>query len=304
MIDDGAVRVDRLRATDSYYGARRAERPSDVRAGAGAAFACPFCPGNEALTGTLLTADPGLGWQSRVVANIYPAVIEPAGRHEVIIETRDHDALWPALSRSTIRRILALYRERERIAYANGYAFAAVFKNSGRGAGASLAHPHAQVVALRAVPAAIIARIERLADDCPTCIGLGVGAERIVTRSGDVVAYSPNASRLAFEVRFAPLAHAARFSACSEATLDALAVTVQDVLRRLARTLGEAFPFNMIVQSAPRDPRAESLMHWELEIVPRTENFGGFEVGTGGFLVSRTPEDAARILRAAEPEHA
>jgi hypothetical protein len=41
-------------------------------------------------------------------------------------------------------------------------------------------------------------------------------------------------------------------------------------------------------------------MHWEIEIVPRLENFGGFEIGTGGFLVSRLPEDAAGLLRAAE----
>jgi UDPglucose--hexose-1-phosphate uridylyltransferase len=75
-------------------------------------------------------------------------------------------------------------------------------------------------------------------------------------------------------------------------------------MRRLAATLGESMPFNIVVQSAPRDSRAVSLAHWEIEVIPRIESFGGYEVGTGGFLVSRLPEEAAQILRSARWEPA
>ena len=111
----------------------------------------------------------------------------------------------------------------------------------------------------------------------------------------------PDGSRTAFEVRIAPVAHAARFSEAPDAGLLSVARAVlARAMKRLAATLGEEVPFNIIVQSAPRDSRALALLHWEIEVVPRLENFGGFEIGTGGFLVSRTPEDAAGILRAAE----
>jgi UDPglucose--hexose-1-phosphate uridylyltransferase len=297
MTADGRIRADLVRATESLYGPNRSSRPSDYQA---AGVVCPFCPGNEHLTGALQTADPGPNWTSRVIANIYPAVVAPDGRHEVIVEMRAHEAHWSRLADAEIERILGVYRDRERAGYADGYAFVAIFKNSGRAAGASLRHPHAQVVALRAVPRSIAARLERLNARCATCEVARGGAGNVIFRSAGVVAYVPDGSRTAFEVRIAPVAHAARFSEAPDAGLLSVARAVAGAMKRLAATLGEEVPFNIIVQSAPRDSRALALLHWEIEVVPRLENFGGFEIGTGGFLVSRTPEDAAGILRAAE----
>jgi UDPglucose--hexose-1-phosphate uridylyltransferase len=293
----GRIRADVLRATESLYGPNRSRRPTDMH---GDGVVCPFCPGNEHLTGALLTADPGPDWRSRVIANIYPAVLEPDGRHEVIVEMRAHDAHWSGLGRAEIERILRTYRERERAGYADGFAFVAIFKNSGSAAGASLRHPHAQVVALRAVPLSIAARLERLSAACGTCELARGDGPNLVLRTAGVVAYVPDGSRSAFEVRIAPVAHSARFSGGDDALLPALAQAVDGVMKRLAATLGEEVPFNIVVQSAPRDSRAQTRMHWEIEVVPRLENLGGYEIGTGGFLVSRAPEEAADILRAAQ----
>jgi UDPglucose--hexose-1-phosphate uridylyltransferase len=268
----------------------------------GPSFACPFCPGNEHLTAPLVTADPGPDWPSRVVANLYPSVVEPDGRHEVIIELRAHDARWTALSSHELARVLEVYRQREAARFAEGFAFVTIFKNSGSAAGASLAHPHAQLIALRAVPESIAVRLARLTAPCRVCAaGEPAAAGRVVLRTAHAVAYVPDGSRTAFEVRIAPVEHRARF-ADSAALVPDIATALAGVMKRLAATLGEDVPFNLIVQSAPRDPRAETRMHWEIEVVPRIENLGGFEVGTGSFLVSRLPEDAAAILRAAALE--
>jgi UDPglucose--hexose-1-phosphate uridylyltransferase len=301
MTASNHIRADPLRATETLYGATRSQRPSDIR---GASIRCPFCPGNEELTDALLTAEADPGWESRVVRNLYPAVVEPAGRHEVIVEVRAHAPIWPALEVLTIERILRIYRDREAAALADGYAFVAIFKNAGGAAGASLVHPHSQVIALRDIPRSIVARIARLDDDCPVCASVRGGDERIVERSGDVVAYVPYAGRTAFEVRLASMVHRPRFSTCDDAGLATLAGVLARVMRRLAATLGESMPFNIVVQSAPRDSRAVSLAHWEIEVIPRIESFGGYEVGTGGFLVSRLPEEAAQILRSARWEPA
>src|SRR5687768_9472736 len=68
---------------------------------------CPFCPGNEHLTPpTLLAAPPSGEWQVRIVENLYPVLADSAaqqslslglqqiisayGRHEVIIDHRQH----------------------------------------------------------------------------------------------------------------------------------------------------------------------------------------------------------------------
>jgi UDPglucose--hexose-1-phosphate uridylyltransferase len=296
MTSGPRIRADELRATESLYGPSRAARPSDLH---DERVVCPFCPGNEHLTGALLTPDPGPGWSSRVIANLYPAVVEPSGRHEVIVELRDHGARWPALGAPEIERVLRVYRSREAAGYADGYAFVAIFKNSGRAAGASLRHPHAQVVALRALPRSIAARLDRLPAACGVCAALAVGGDRVVERSADCVAYVPDGSRTAFEVRIAPLLHGPRFSTAPDELAGALAAMLDGVLKRLAATLGEDVPFNIVVQSGARDPRADASVHWEIEVIPRLENFGGYELGTGGFLVSRMPEDAAGVLRAA-----
>jgi UDPglucose--hexose-1-phosphate uridylyltransferase len=297
MSSGARIRADTLRATESLYGPTRADRPSDVH---GTDVVCPFCPGNEHLSGALLTPDPGPLWLSRVIANLYPAVVEPDGRHEVIVDLRGHDIRWSTLERTEIRRILHLYREREAVAYADGYVYAAIFKNSGPAAGASLRHSHAQVVALRSLPRSIAARLERLGNVCTTCEVAAAASPQTVLQTADFAAYVPNGSRTAFEVRIAPVRHGARLSNCGDATVAALADVLTDVMRRLVATLGEDLPFNVVLQSAPRDPRAAALQHWEIEVVPRVESFGGYELGTGGFLVSRTPEDAAAVLRAAE----
>jgi UDPglucose--hexose-1-phosphate uridylyltransferase len=297
MIPGARIRADAIRATETLYGPTRSERPTDVH---GKAVLCPFCPGNEHLTGTLLTADPGPEWTSRVIANLYPAVVEPDGRHEVIVDVRRHDAPWALLDRTEIERVLRVYRDRETIVYAEGFAYAAIFKNSGAAAGASLRHSHAQVVALRFLPRSIAARIERLGAACATCAATASASEQIVLRTPDFTAYVPDGSRNAFEVRIAPVRHAPRFSECGDDEVTALAEALTGVMKRLVATLGEAMPFNVVVQSAPRDPRASALQHWEIEVVPRLERFGGYELGSGGFLVSRTPENAAAILRAAD----
>jgi UDPglucose--hexose-1-phosphate uridylyltransferase len=291
----GRLRSDPLRATASLYGPERANRPRDAE---GAAALCPFCPGNEHLTAPLLTADPGPAWTSRVVANRYPAVVAPQGRHEVIIEGRAHDARWPDAGEGELQGVLELYAQREAAGFADGYAFVSVFKNSGAAAGASLRHPHSQVIALRDIPPSIAERVRRLGPDCPVCAEAAAPGERTVLRSMHAVAYVPCAARTAFEVRIAPVGHAPRLSA-GGAALAPVAALAASIMRRLRAVLGADVPFNAIVQSAPRDARAEAHQHWELEIVPRVENLGGFELGTGSFLVSRLPEEAAGILRGA-----
>ncbi len=301
MTGDECIRTDPVRGTYSLYGPSRAHRPSDS---GGAVIQCPFCPGNERLTGALLTADPGMHWESRVVANLYPAVVEPAGRHEVIIDMRDHDADWSTLDATVIERVLQVYRARERAGYADGYAFVSIFKNSGAPAGASLRHPHTQVLTLRTLPDALAARVGRLTGACPICATVAAAPERVVLRTAEIAAYVPDGSRTAFEVHLAPVRHASRLSDGSDLFLRELAQALRQIMKRLAAVLGERFPFNIVVQSAPQDARARTLMHWEIEVVPRRENFGGFELSSGGYLVSRTPEAAAAVLRAGTAAHA
>src|SRR5580765_7276573 len=156
----------------------RQKRPNDFRWEHAAILGrehCPFCPGHEALTPPEIFANRngstpnGPGWDVRVVPNKFPALkvegsldrvgdgmfdrMTGIGAHEVIIETPDHDRPLAAMAESEIERVLWAYRERildlqkdVRLKYI------LVFKNHGAAAGATLEHPHSQLIALPIVP--------------------------------------------------------------------------------------------------------------------------------------------------------
>ena len=145
------------------------------------AGSCPFCPGNEGLTPPEITRvdDENGNWLDRVIPNRYPIFCREAqpdglrdsrlflslpglGSHEVIIETPDHDRDLADVSPDQAVAVVETYATRVAELLAAPHAgHVSVFRNRGKSAGASLAHPHTQVVATAAVPDGVWKRIER-----------------------------------------------------------------------------------------------------------------------------------------------
>jgi UDPglucose--hexose-1-phosphate uridylyltransferase len=73
-----------------------------------------------------------------------------------------------------------------------------------------------------------------------------------------------------------------------------------DILRRVLRKLYRGLrdpDYNYIIRTAPlRDPGHEYL-HWYLTVVPRVTRAAGFELGSGMFINTMLPEEAAAFLR-------
>jgi UDPglucose--hexose-1-phosphate uridylyltransferase len=73
-------------------------------------------------------------------------------------------------------------------------------------------------------------------------------------------------------------------------------------MARLDHVIGGA-QYNFFLHTAPRGPEAGDLSasyHWHLEICPRTSIPTGFELGSGLFVSTISPEDAAAQLRAVD----
>src|SRR5213594_339033 len=156
----------------------RARRPSDFVAQPvrPVGTECVFCAGNEHKTPPEILAgrSPGSrpnepGWSYRVVANKFPALriegeLEPAGEglfdrmngvgaHEVVIETPEHDASLADLAVDAVADVLFAFRERMLdLKKDPRFAYVLVFKNHGEAAGASLEHPHSQLIATPIIP--------------------------------------------------------------------------------------------------------------------------------------------------------
>src|SRR5436190_18441239 len=164
----------------------RRKRPTDFRLERHSVVReeyCPFCAGREDLTPPEVLAyrasgaRNGPGWDLRVVPNKYPALqveggldregegmfdrMNAIGAHEVIIETPDHGKTLASMSEPEIERVLWAFRERVLdLKQDRRFRYILIFKNHGAAAGASLEHPHSQLIALPIVPDLVREEIE------------------------------------------------------------------------------------------------------------------------------------------------
>jgi UDPglucose--hexose-1-phosphate uridylyltransferase len=286
---------------------------------------CPFCPGNEGQLAAILAEtaakDPP-GWSVRVVSNKFPALVpEPSapspadaahavragfGFHEVIIESPHHDADLTTMAIPQIAGVLASYQARfSELSARPNVAAVVLFRNHGTQSGASLVHPHAQVLALPLVPPKLQAladwgaRRGRETGRCPTCAELerelGVGC-RIVEESRSFVALVPFAAERPCEQWLVPKRHQASFRETTEDELVDLAGLLRRAIARLDAALGDP-PYNFAIESASLAAADARYAHWRLRIVPENVYSGGFERSAGMTMNPSDPAADAGLLR-------
>jgi UDPglucose--hexose-1-phosphate uridylyltransferase len=284
----------------------RASRPAghERRAGGEAAPVCPFCAGREHLTPPEVDAvrpaggaSNGPGWRVRVVPNKYPAV---PGGHEVILHSPDHDTELEDLGDDVLTEVLEMWRRRIAAQLARGAAAATLIVNRGAGSGASLEHPHEQLLATNVVPPLLLDELlefERYRNrhgGCVLCAEMNTAGDRLVL-DGPIEAWVPAASRFNGELWLAPREHEADLET---ADLPALAAALRRVLVALTSVTDDA-PLNFWLHTAPADLRGP--FHWHLEFAPRTAAIAGFELGSDIGVVTSDPVAAAAAYRAALP---
>jgi UDPglucose--hexose-1-phosphate uridylyltransferase len=269
---------------------------------------CPFCPGHEHETppevARLGDGEPDTpGWSVRVVPNKYPIVGGAvAGAHEVVVLSPAHDRSVGALGFGAALDVFRTLRDRAAFHLEAGLAHAVPFVNHGKAAGASIEHPHAQLVALDFVPPAVnddLARFERSGRDLVAdSLSTARGSEYAVIDGPAPAWCNPGASE-PFEVLVAHRSTRARFDEATDTEIEVVARSAHDVLGRLASLLGDP-PYNLVIHTAP--PAARPGYHWYVRITPRVTVTAGFERGTGLFVNIVPPEQAATALREAVAE--
>jgi UDPglucose--hexose-1-phosphate uridylyltransferase len=320
----------------------RSKRPDDFRPQGQAAPVpeavgfCPFCAGNEGKTPPEVfalraagTAPDSPGWTVRVVPNKFPALtpgpppprateglyqrMEGRGVHEVVIENPDHALELGDLPVPHVRAVLGVFQQRIRAIERDlHYQYVQIFKNKGKEAGASLSHPHSQIVATPIIPKRVkeeiygADRLFRTFKECGFCRILRdeeAAGTRLVARNSHFTAFAPYASRFPFEMAVFPQRHSAFFTDVREDELTSLAGILKQVLTRLKETVGDP-PFNMVLHQAPNPslslkgwPDIHLKSHWHLEIIPILTKVAGFEWGTGFYINPVPPETGARFLR-------
>ncbi len=325
---DGATKRWVIIATD------RAKRPSDMAAAPSAdqrerAADCPFCPGNEHMTPPEVLAyrdgdgpPDSPGWSVRVVPNRFPA-LSPAGEvevhdphwftnvtgvgaHEVLIETPLYNAGPAELGEEGAAQVLTAAVERfDALKQDPRLRYIAFFRNHGLPAGSSLTHPHTQIIATPVAPTNVRQEIEearRYCDDRMNCVYCETieqemaAGERVVLETEHFLAFEPYASRWPFETWLLPKKHTPVLDASAAGYLQPLAEALQATLKALYDALGDP-AYNLVLHEAPLRDSCEDYYHWHIEILPRLATAAGFELGTGIWINTVLPEQAASYLR-------
>jgi len=280
---------------------------------------CPFCPGNE---GSILPALEAYGtsggWLVRVVPNRYPAfegdepfVVEnrgpvfteaPAsGIHEVLILSPDHDSTMASLPDEQTSLVMLAIRDRvEEHQNTPGLRYSQVIVNHGRQAGASIAHPHGQLLGIPFVPRELAeeqAGFARFAGGCLICTAAASEERlgyRVIQTSEHAVTFCPFWSGTPYEVLVVPRDHGAHLHRASTATIVGVGRAVRSALRAIGEHLGDV-AYNVVFHSAPY--RATGVYHWHVHIMPSLTTRAGFELGTGVMVNVVGPEKASDDLR-------
>lgn len=282
---------------------------------------CPFCPGNEAETRpALATHGDGGRWLVRVVPNMYPAFEGTApmvvrhlapvfteapgsGAHEVLVLSPRHDQAWADLADGQVDLVMeALAARVAAHAATPGLRYSQAIVNCGRRAGASIDHPHAQLLGMPFVPRELageqagFARFEGGCLLCATAAAEEGEGRRVVRADAGVVVVCPFWSASPYEMLVVPRDHGGHLHGAGAAGLSAVGRALGDGLRRLRACVGPA-DYNLVFHSAPYGGRGG--FHWHVHVVPKLTTPAGFESGTGVMVNVVAPEAAAAALAAA-----
>lgn len=328
------VRKDYLLARWVIIAAERARRPSDFMVKREERFegVCPFCPGNEHMTppATLLylwrdgviekSKDSGCerkkGWLIRCFQNLYPALkplktysikpfrMDPAGHHEVLVESPIHEGHPHLADVSQLKLMVEAYVDRLKELSKHDYVkYISIFRNHGKEAGASLSHAHSQIIATPIIPKLVNEELNaaskyfKLKGSCSFCTILRKESRgpRLIHETKCYAVIAPWASINPFEFWIIPKRHEACLSKASDEEVEGLAHVLREAFGALAKLLNNP-PYNFWLHIAP-NPSGYEFYHWHLEVHPKLSIWAGFEKGFGIYINTVPPETAAQSLR-------
>lgn len=270
---------------------------------------CPFCRGNEAYTtDTTFEIKDAYGWISKSVYNKYPILDvdckELYGIHEVIIDTYRHNGNFYNMSEEEFYNMFKIYQNRyKNLIEDDKVKYVSIFKNFLNKAGASLNHPHSQIISMSIIPKDILNEVNILENyyinkkenlyykTIKEEIKL---KERVVYNGDKFIALIPYASMYSGEIRII-CKDSTKFEYLGEDNIKELSKIFKALFKKIYNVCGY-IPFNLCMHAHPKYIKDEKLFNIHFHIVPRKYNFGGFEIGNGVYVSSKAPEDFAKEL--------
>lgn len=263
----------------------------------------------------------GGDWSLRVFPNKYPAfsrgraarelsegpyfAMTGVGYHEIVV-TRDPSRSLALLDVWQGAEVFDAYQERY-LALMNKKSvnYIQVFHNHGKEAGASIAHPHSQLMAVPVVSPYIALELKG-AEQYWRSHKRKVYAvmteyeskakKRVIFENEHFIAFCPFASRVAFEIWVVGKRENPYFERITDEEKFSLAEIMQKALYSIYQGLNDP-SYNFYIHTAPCDGKDYPHYQWHIEILPHTATWAGFELSTGIEISTIQPEVAGEYLR-------
>jgi len=329
-----ARRPETFKREKRIYGVAGGWRPKKL---------CPFCQISSQKTPTLIFSHgrkiPVTGgipkdWTTIVIPNKYPAflpspklekrmegkfyqTINAVGFHEVVV-TRDHKKSMAQFPIEGVKEVIDVYQERYLDLMKKPFVdYVSIFHNHGLEAGASILHPHSQIITTPLIDTDLkkalfnsrkYFKVHKKCIYCQMNKWEQKTRKRVVFENKEFLVICPFASKAAFETIISPKRHLSNFEKITEKEKWQLAEAFKAALSRLYKGLSDP-AYNFYLHTAPCDgakPRSGratfsgvdySHYHWHWTILPKTAIWAGFEIGTRMEISTIEPEKATEYLR-------
>jgi UDPglucose--hexose-1-phosphate uridylyltransferase len=260
-------------------------------------------------------------WLIRCFPNLFPAFSPPpegvkrvkvrenaflydaVGAHEVIVESPRHDEHPGVAGLAQLGLVVNAYLDRLKTLSEKPYVkYVSLFRNHGVEAGASLSHAHSQIIATPFVPQMVkeeinaSRRLWRKNHECALCgiLERERKSPRFIWENEGFGVFAPWASVNPLEFWILPKKHQATPLEMKPKQRRDLAVALRVCLGALNVLLKDP-PYNYGFHIAPSVESAD-YYHWHVEVYPKLAIWAGFEKGTGIYINTVPPEDAAQSL--------
>lgn len=230
------------------------------------------------------------------------------GVHELVLFP-DHERTFTDFTAEETADIFRTYRTRYLALMKEPCAvYISIFHNYGHEAGASIFHPHTQIITSPILPPDVHRSLHGAAKyfkannrevyEYMTTWSIEQDT-RIILKNDEFVALVPFAARVPYEVRIYPRKAYPHFETITDENLLVLAEMFNTIMRKIKKALHDP-AYNFFIHTAPvhDDPEMPSSMYyrWHIEILPHLTQGAGFEFETGFDVNTVDPEVAAKKL--------
>jgi UDPglucose--hexose-1-phosphate uridylyltransferase len=290
---------------------------------------CPFedpeTSGNQVMA-TFKTSD-GDDWFAKSIKNKYPAVSEgeagprrkigpydvtdAKGLHEIII-FRDHDHELYDYSQAEFEEVIKIYQDRfTAMSQYSASKYILIFHNHGPAAGATIKHPHSQIISIPILPPdvkrSVLGSEHYYRENRRRVYDVMLEWEmkekkRIIYENEIFAACCPFVSKTPYEIRIYGKESHAHFEKIPQEKIPALADIMKVVIGKIGKALNRP-DFNYFIHTVPLDNTVEDVHEfysWHIEILPKMKIEGAFEIGSGVEVNVIDPDEAAALLRGAD----